>query len=103
MNEFQKFLDASFPKINISEIDDPESESSRYDLYAEIQEMVAHERKMQRITQKELAKRTGLSQANISNIENGATRPTIDSLQKIADAFGKRLIIRFEESEETQQ
>ena len=103
MNDMHKFLEATVPKRNISERDGPESESSRYDLYAEIQEMVAHERKMQRITQKELAKRTGLSQANISNIENGATRPTIDSLQKIADAFGKRLIIRFEESEETQQ
>lgn len=102
MNDFQKFLDASLPRINISEIDVPESKPSRYDLYAEIQEMVAYERKEQRVTQKELAKRTGLSQANISNIENGATRPTIDSLQKIADAFGKRLIIRFEESEETQ-
>jgi len=41
-----------------------------------------------------------LSQANISNIENGVTRPTIDSLQKIAEALGKRLLVCFEESED---
>ena len=52
------------------------------------------------MTQKELARRTGISQANISKIENGETHPTIDSLRKIAEAFGKRLFISFDESEE---
>lgn len=41
------------------------------------------------MTQKELAKKSGLTQANISNIEKGFIRPTIDSLKKIADATGK--------------
>jgi transcriptional regulator with XRE-family HTH domain len=52
------------------------------------------------MTQKELAKECGLTQANISNIEKGISKPTIDSLKKIADAFGKRLRIEFEDREE---
>ncbi len=64
-------------KINISEIDDPESERVPDMIFMLNTEMVAHERKCKRITQKGACKRTGLSQANISNIENGATRPTM--------------------------
>ena len=36
---------------------------------------------------------------DISNIEKGTTRPTIDSLKKIADATGRRLIIQFGDRE----
>ena len=49
--------------------------------------------------QKQLAERCGMTQANISNIEKGITKPTIDSLKKIADATGKRLIIEFVDRE----
>ena len=83
MSDFQKYLDESLPKIIISDLPSPKPDSPAHDLYAEIQEMIVVERKKQKITQKELAKRTGLSQANISNIENGTTHPTIDSLQKM--------------------
>ena len=41
-----------------------------------------------------------LTQANISNIEKGMSKPTIDSLKRIADALGKRLRIEFEDQEE---
>ncbi len=100
MSDFQKYLDEAFSKINTSDFTDPEAELPRDDIYKEIQQLIIRERKKQKVTQKELSQRTGLSQANISNIENGVTRPTIDSLQKIADALGKRLLICFEESEE---
>ena len=39
----------------------------------------------QRITQKELARRSGLRQSNISRIESGACSPTVTTLQAIAD------------------
>lgn len=102
MSDFQKYLDSSLSKINISEFSDSHSELLQYDLYAEIQEMIVKERKAQKLTQKELSQKTGLSQANISNIENGTTHPTIDSLQKIAIAFGKQLLVIFGEREEIQ-
>ncbi len=40
------------------------------------------------LTQVELAERTGISQADISRIERGATSPTAKTLQRIADALG---------------
>ena len=100
MNDFQKYLDESLPKIKFSELTDSEYRMPTQDIYIEIQQMILRERKKQKMTQKELAKRTGISQANISKIENGETHPTVDSLKKIAEAFGKRLLISFEESED---
>lgn len=103
MIDFQKYLDEAFSKINTSDFSDSEEDlprDDRDDIYKEIQQLIVSERKKQKVTQKELAHRTGLSQANISNIENGVTRPTIDSLQKIAEALGKRLLVCFEESED---
>lgn len=48
------------------------------------------------ITQKELSKRTGISQSNLSRIETGEESPTVDTLNKIAMGFGKKLKITFE-------
>ncbi len=39
------------------------------------------------LTQVELAERTGISQADISRIERGATSPTAKTLQRIAEAL----------------
>ena len=52
------------------------------------------------MTQKELASKCGVTQANISNLEKGITKPTIDTLKKIADAFSLRLRIQFTGREE---
>ena len=49
----------------------------------------------QKITQRELAERTGIRQSNISRIENGNCSPTIATLQQIADGVGKKLYIEF--------
>ena len=47
------------------------------------------------LTQKELAERTGLQQANISRIENGNGNPSVATLNRIAQGMGKKLIISF--------
>jgi DNA-binding XRE family transcriptional regulator len=52
------------------------------------------------MTQKELASKCGVTQASISNLEKGITKPTIDTLKKIADAFSLRLRIQFTGREE---
>jgi len=49
----------------------------------------------QKLTQKELAERTGIRQSNISRIENGNCSPTIATLQQIASGMGKTLYIDF--------
>ena len=49
----------------------------------------------QNITQKELAERTGIAQAEISKIENGTRNPSIKLLQRLADGMGMVLNISF--------
>lgn len=94
MSDFQKFLDQTLAQINVESIKE-EAEVYEYDIYKEVRELVISARDRAGLTQKELAAKSGLTQANISNIEKGVTCPTIDSLKKIADAMGRRLIIRF--------
>lgn len=48
------------------------------------------------LTQKELAERSGVRQSNISRIENGTCVPNIATLQALAEAMNKRLLISFE-------
>lgn len=45
-------------------------------------------------SQEELARRAGTQQANISRIENGLANSTVETLQKLARAFGTELRIR---------
>lgn len=94
MNDFQIFLDNSLTKIDVESISKVDTETYKYDIYKEIRDMVIEARNESGLTQKELASKSGLTQANISNIEKGTTRPTIDSLKKIADATGKRLVVQ---------
>ena len=54
------------------------------------------ERKDKNITQKELSDLTGITQGDISKIENGNANPSLKTLKKLAAAFGKKLVISFE-------
>ena len=53
-------------------------------------------RKDKNITQKELSDLTGITQGDISKIENGNANPSLKTLKKFAAAFGKKLVISFE-------
>ena len=48
------------------------------------------------LTQEQLAQASGVRQSNISRIESGSCSPTVETLQKLAAAMGKKLRIRFE-------
>ena len=52
-------------------------------------------RKGQNLTQADLATRTGINQADISKLENGNANPSIRTLQRLANAMGKKLRIEF--------
>lgn len=99
MSDFQSFLDKSLTKIDVKAINIEDNDEYEYDIYKEIRELIITARDKTGMTQKELAKKSGLTQSNISNIEKGVTRPTIDSLKKIADATGKRLVVQFGDRE----
>lgn len=49
----------------------------------------------QNLTQKELATRTGIDQADISKLENGTRNPTLKLLKKLAAGMGMQLKIEF--------
>lgn len=99
MSDFQKFLDENLNNIQINENDMEPHLPEPYDIYQEVRDAVIALRRETHMTQNELAARCGITQANISNLEKGVSKPTIDTLKKIADAFGMRLIIRFIERE----
>lgn len=52
-------------------------------------------RNNQHITQKELSERTGITQADISRIENGTRNPSLAMVKRLADGLGMRLKIEF--------
>jgi predicted transcriptional regulator len=49
----------------------------------------------QNITQKELSKRTGITQADISRIENGTRNPSLSMVKKLAQGLGMQLKLEF--------
>ena len=52
-------------------------------------------RTSQNLTQKQLAERTGINQADISKLENGTRNPSINLLKRLADGMGMVLKIEF--------
>ena len=89
MNDFKKHLHEQLrsPEFAVEwERQTPEREYIKAIIAARID---------QKLTQKELAERTGLRQSNISRIENGNCSPTVATLRQIAAGLGKTLYIEF--------
>lgn len=49
----------------------------------------------QNLTQKQLAERSGINQADISKLENGTRNPSINLLKRLADGMDMALKIEF--------
>lgn len=47
------------------------------------------------LTQKQLSEKTGISQSDISRIERGTANPSVKTLQRIAEALGRKVSIEF--------
>lgn len=52
-------------------------------------------RKEMGLTQKQLSELTGITQADISKLENGNANPSLKTLQRLAAAMGKTVKISF--------
>ena len=79
------------------EMKNPEFKKAWDDIQPEmdvIRAMVAT-RNEQNLTQKELAERTGINQADISKLENGTRNPSLKLLKRLADGMGMALKIEF--------
>lgn len=87
----------TFDEYKDQQLKDPEFAT----LYREMQpkmnliRAMVDAREATHISQKELSKRTGISQAEISRIENGNRNPSIKLLQRLAEGMGMNLKISF--------
>jgi transcriptional regulator with XRE-family HTH domain len=52
-------------------------------------------RKRAGLTQEELARRMGTTQPVVARLESGRTRPSMRTLERLAEATGSRLLIGF--------
>ncbi len=52
-------------------------------------------REEKNITQKELAEMTGITQNDISKLENGNANPSLQTLKKLADGLGMAIKLEF--------
>ncbi|MCL1895348.1 MAG: helix-turn-helix domain-containing protein [Clostridiales bacterium] len=98
MSDLQSYLDQALKKVNLASIHGVASSPMlyEYDVEKEVREMIVSVRSALGITQRQLAEKSGVSQANISKIENGNYTPSIAVLKRIANGLGQRLVIEFE-------
>lgn len=87
-----KTLDELFAR----EMRDPEfaAEYERLQPERDIIRALVDARTSQNLTQKELAARTGINQADISKLENGTRNPSINLLKRLAE--GMNMVLRIE-------
>lgn len=89
MSEFQEFLN--------EQLQDEEFRKEWEDIQPEMDVIRAmvNARISQNLTQKELAERTGIDQADISKLENGTRNPSLKLLKRLADGMGMTLKLEF--------
>ena len=89
MSEFRELLN--------EQLKDPEFEKEWNEIQPEMDVIRAmvDMRIKQNLTQKELASRTGIDQADISKLENGTKNPSLKLLKKLAAGMVMQLKIEF--------
>ena len=82
MSEFRDFLK--------EQLQNPEFKKEWDDLQPELDVIraIVDARISQNLTQKELAEKTGINQADISKLENGTRNPSLKLLKRLSDARG---------------
>ncbi len=89
MTNFNDFLEKRLKDPNFKkEYDALEPEFS-------IIQAIIDARKNAGMTQKELAEKTGITQGDISRLENGSANPSLKTLQRLAEGMGMTLKLEF--------
>jgi len=86
-----------FERRLANDLKDPEFKKAWEESEAEYQvtKAMVEARHYAKMTQKQLSKRTGIAQADISKIETGQGNPTLSVLQRIANGLDMDLSIQF--------
>lgn len=89
MSEFREFLN--------EQLQDEEFRKEWEEIQPEMDVIraIVDARISQNLTQKELAARTGINQADISKLENGTRNPSLKLLKRLADGMDMVLKIEF--------
>lgn len=89
MSDFQKYLNA--------QMEDHQFRAEWEALQPEraIMQAMIDARKDSGLTQRQLAEKTGINQADISRMENGTGNPSIKTLQRLAAGMGMKVKIEF--------
>ena len=89
MRKFDDFFD--------EKMQDPEIKKEYEELTPEfdIIRAMVEARMSSNLTQKELAEKTGINQADISKLENGTRNPSLKLLKRLADGMDMNLKIEF--------
>lgn len=89
MTKFNDFLN--------EQLKDPEFKKEYDALEPEfsIIQAIIDARKNSGMTQKDLAAKTGITQGDISRLENGSANPSLKTLQRLAEGMGMTLKLEF--------
>ena len=90
-----EFIDHKDLKNELFESEEVKEEYEKLNVMYEIKKQIIRYRIENNLTQKELADRIGTKQSAISRLENDDYNPSVEFLNKIAHALGKKLEIRF--------
>ena len=88
---------SSYTELKKKSLENPEVKAAYDELQPEydiIQAMI-DARKNQNMTQKDLSEVTGITQADISRIENGTRNPSLEMVKRLAAGMGMRLKLEF--------
>ncbi len=75
------------------------AEQARLAPYETLARMVIARRIRYGLTQEALADQMGTSVPAISRLESGQHRPNVETLERLGEAFGERLVLGFEDSD----
>ena len=90
-------MSAKFDDFLQEQLKDPEFKKEYDALQPEhaIIQVIIDARQQSGLTQKELSERTGITQGDISKLENGNANPSIRTLQRLANGMGMTVKVEF--------
>lgn len=89
MSSYKEYKEMALQNAEVKE--EYDALQPEYDI---IQAMISA-RVNQNLTQKELSERTGITQADISRIENGTRNPSLSMVKRLAEGLGMQLKLEF--------
>lgn len=87
----------TFDQVLVGQMKNPlfKKEWNKSEPHYQLMNAIIGARIEKKLTQQQLAKKAKTTQAVISRIQNATVSPTLDLIQRIAEAMGKKLEIRF--------